>query len=549
MLTPPIRPASADEPPLGAAPPGHRWTSRPDPGFAALVTDVLVAAYHRLRETGASHATALGALGEWITLVVLVADYVTGSIEAGGTHAGDRTGYRHQLINPEKKAWAATRKLLAAAGLLAVIDDPGSPRRGVVTGIPERWFRSLCHDTTATTADGHVVDRRFVPMNRTETRRFVADLRTSGGGARSRMLASLVLLWGHTDQVGFLLASERDLAARLDITPDQAHRMIAATVRAGYVSRGDRRRTGRGYDPSGMPFMGEVRDRVGGRRWTVTRVADEASTAERVASSESRERCWEIHPPDHGETTPTLRESTSREDYTPHLGSSPPRTSWPRRDAVGGANRPGWQVGPGTRPTHAEWTVRCVEVLELNLPSLHELLDAYDHKQLGRGIRQAVRVAAHRARAVVADHEAGRPINDDDRDLVDAVARLARNCDGVVRTGHVELAHHAVAQDDPDPARPGGHRYYDDGVLRPEVAVRLLAGRITPIVAQAKRSPRWEATAGNWRTGSNHRQAAAGGVGTITVDSSTLLRAVLADVGAALTGNRGSSGRVTPTTE
>lgn len=355
MLTPSLPPravaAKANRP---APPDGHRWEQKLEKGFTPLALHTVTAAYHRLRATGLTHTRALTVLGEWIVLIVRAADYATGKIVAGGKHAGDRTGYRHRLLTPA--SWPKrTLPALVAAGLVEVADDPAKP---VVTGIPDTWFTALTA-TTRTGPDGTPVGVRFVPLNRAATRDFVVELRGRNIGGRGRLLATLVLLAGHTNAEGYLTASQRELAAELKVSPSRVHNMIDAVVTAGYAQRGDSRRTSKAVDEDTALKLGDVRDRLNGRTWELVKLADESPAG-----------CSEIVREGAPELPPTGGESTSREGSSTHLGSSGPRTSRPRRVARGGAKGPGWKVGPATAPDYAVWTARCVDALALNLPAL-----------------------------------------------------------------------------------------------------------------------------------------------------------------------------------
>lgn len=410
---------------------GSRRHSRLRPGFQRVQVEALVAAYRRLRVAGIGHVAALAALGEWLVLVVLVADFSTGAIDPGGQHPGDRRGYKHRLLSPT--TWKSTRRQLVAAGLLIV------DAKGRVVGIDPVMFRAL---EATTDLDGEA--RPFVPLNRSAVRDLRDELRDRPRD-RARLFATLVLLAGHTNEQGSVIASERELAGKLGISPSQAHRTVRLAVEAGYVATSERGvRTNQHLDTARLPFMREVRDRLNGRTWSVQAVVEMADEP----ADRAPDRCSDFAPHSAAfgapASPPASREGSPRETYNPRVVIRATRETRPDAEQqgvrdeqpsgspVGRARQ--WQPGPSS--THLSPTRTAVAWFAANAETVLATLrtaaaNRPEHLRPACAVIAAMESGLHLLRR----WEGAERLDADARDYVDLAARVARRVERLLFEG------------------------------------------------------------------------------------------------------------------
>lgn len=473
--------------------PLSRPTLTPGPrGFVKINLSALRAALGTLTATQ-SPARALADLGELLVVLIDVADH-TGRVRGGA--------YRHLLVAPG--SWDERRHRLAAAGLLE-LDHTGRLHR-----IPASWHQRL---TAGDAPDGET--RRTVPFavaQRDEFRRLTAQLRGCRSSAGrplpgiARLLPLLIVLSAPTvsDGEGYIVPSQAEIAQLLGITDKTLRRHLADLAGLGLIAPATRRRRTRTVaDSDTLWWVGATRDRLAGRMWQPAGLPTGSPPPTRPASQRSGHLTPPRPPTSAVISPPPLKGSASKGFHT-----SSGRAAHPQQEPTTPQSRGGpsvrWEPGTATRPDYRQWTIEAVRKLPLNAQSVRELVAVAAHKSLGAGLRAGVLTALDAALDALDRHAAGESLSDEARDLVDTVARLARQCDDICAVGVAGRAAVTLTCEDPAADGPRADRWWHDGTMIPAAAVRLLSSRLQPYVRAARAHPSWADTRGNWR----HRAAA-----------------------------------------
>lgn len=504
-------------------------------GFVKIVPGALLACHARLMDkTGVSASVAWADLGELLVLLVDTAGLDGRVAPKGGWRKDACVGYHQNLVAAE--GWDPRRhRLVRAGGLLT--DDFGRVLR-----IDPAWRRQLTNPAVVN-PDGTADQLPYVVVQRTRLREVVGLLRqqTDARGRTvsgvARLLPWLVLLCTPLVSVGpdgLLRATQRELAASWRVSLPTVNAAIAKLVDLGLLVAAERQR-GPNAKPIHLFRVGATSDWLAGRTWTVaasqqapgtpSEAADDAGqqpeTAAVSAAHEAPHGVSEEPPAAHtsapsGSGRPDQAFNNHRpsvqEPPIPSGGVSvgfpvepssgnPTATACANRAAGGGSTsgqKARWVPGPSSRADRHEQTRHAVAMLPVNAPALRELVGRYDGRSTGRAVRTAVLAELRSALTAVAAWAAtGHLPADAERDRVDAIARLARVADALVRVG--TDATPALVYEDPDPTVAGSYWFRPSGQLDPHKAVVLLLTRLRPFAALAWADPRFAATAGNWR--------------------------------------------------
>jgi hypothetical protein len=530
-------------------------------GFVKLVTEKLVALQARIMVTcDVSAAVALADVGEFIALLVDAADRNGRIAPPEGWQPDARFGYHRYLIAAD--GWEPRRKRLVRAGAL-LTDDFGR-----VLAISPAWYRQLT-DPRVRKPDGSEDQLRYVIVQRTRFAATTTVLRRQLDGrgritsGTSRLLPVLLHLCTPVlsrGPDGLIIPTQREHARTWQVDVKTVNKVMAELRRIGFVEPPEVHR-GPNAGPQHHDRVGVFSDWLANRMWVVADdLPHDGGEPAQVVGDDQRPSASSGDPrPTGGSTVPTQEpapgatiaarpdgSTCSDELFQDHAASVPEpppasgglpggflvqtslgtptgRESDTRVQASGGpraARGPHWEPGPAT--LNREYTQHAVEHLVANAPALHELLDRFEGKATGAGVRAAVRAELCAAELAYAHWVAsGRLPSAAERDRLDAVARLARWADTVLRLG-IDVTP-ALVYEDPE---PGSRWHRADGVLDPHLAVVLLASRLRPFTELARRDPRFVDTAGNWRQRPAAPTDAQDGVNDEKVD----LHALLAEV-------------------
>jgi hypothetical protein len=465
----------------GIARTARGWVSISLPGLLALLA-------HLQRHS--SPAVALADAAALIVLLCDVADRNGRIAPKGGWRPHERFGYHHRLIAPA--SWDERRRRLVAADVLEV-DSTGR-----VLAIAKEWHAHLtAKDEIGVDATAAPVP--YVAVQRAELHALVEVLRghrNDRGHARpgiGRLLIVLLVLCAPTVsrlETGAIVATQGQVAKLLGISRQSVHTAMGELVDLGLLAPPQRQR-GPTATATHQYNIGETCDRLAGRHWVpdpaLARLAPADGAPAPVEPSEAS--C-------QGPPSTSGGAAVGQEQHNP--SGAHQETDRPNRNARGGPLQlPDWQLGPSSHASHAPYTHEAVARLRYNAGALRELLVAYDHKHAGQRLRAALRHSLDIAQRRITEYAVtGNLPNDADRDLVDAIARLARDCDLLLRLS-VDV-HAALADDDPA------------GLLSPLAAVRLMAARLRPYVRQARSRHDYRTTTGNWRRARGPRSSSDG---------------------------------------
>lgn len=461
-------------------------------GFVRISLDGLVALIRHLAthlDIGPPAAMALA--GEVLVLLVDVAD-PAGQVApvSGWDRADRRTGYQHRLIS--RDGWQPRLRQLTDAGVVAVDE------RGRLVGLSRRWHTQLTSfedrrdgEDAARTVPSAVVQRAALR----DLVEHLRDLRDARGRTRSgigRLLTLAVLLCcsRFSRERGYVTVTQRELASLLGLRLATVNAQVQRLAEAELLVPAERHR-GQHASTEHLAWIGELSDRLAGREWVLVTeaavAADPAPTRAAEQPHNPRQHCSGSTtgavpvppPPEVG----FLRGSVS--SGSPSSG----HTGRPTETARGGFHQTvttSWVCGPSTDNAYTAWTISAVAGLRHTVRSLRDILSAYADKADGRQVRAALEMAIERAAEELGRwQKTGQLPCAEDRDLIDALARLARRCDQLME-GSPDWPPASVAAAFCDEDPPG-----DMTSLR---AVLLLAGRLP---SQHHRS---HGPGGRWRT-------------------------------------------------